>query len=119
VNSSISFTLSQSGSPFVVPNHLVATSIDIAYTVAGAPDSLSVVVEGLVSATGEVAVLDTYTDVVDTTRTITFSDPYDRFRVTSFWSGGVNVSVGAVLTSSGPGPTWSASTLPAIQNRPF
>ena len=120
MNSATSFTLVQSGQPFVIPNHLVDTaSITISYTIAGAPATLTIVVEGIVNASGVVAVLDTYTGTTNTTRTITLSATFDRFRFIATWTGGKNVSVGATLVSSGPGPTWSASTLPAVQNRPF
>ena|ERR1019366_2307737 len=119
MNSSTSFTISQSGQPFVVPNHLVATSIVINYVIAGAPDSLVISVEGIINASGDVAVLGSYSGTSNSSQTITLGATYDRFRVTATWTGGANVSVSGTLTSTGPGPTWSASSLPAVQNRPF
>ncbi len=114
------FTLGSSGTPFVATNDLVAaSSIGVVYTVAGAPATLTIVVEGIKNATGAVYVLDSYVGTTNTTRTITLNDTYDRFRVTAYWTGGSKVSVNASLSSTGPGPTWSASSLAAVQSRSF
>jgi len=55
----------------------------------------------------------------NTTRTINVTATYDVFQVTAVWTGGINVSVFAALTSTGPGPTWNSASLPAVQNTPF
>jgi len=120
VNSSTSFSLVQSGAPFVVPNHLVdATSISIAYVIAGAPLTMRIVVEGIKNASGAVAVLDSYVGTSNVSRSITLSDTYDRFKITAYWSGGKGVSLAATLTSTGAGPTFSTTSLSAVQSHSF
>jgi hypothetical protein len=120
MNSQTAFTLAASGQPFTVLNHLAAaTSITIAYVIAGAPTSLVITIEGIQNSTGDVQVLDSYSGVSNTTRTVNLSAVYDAFKITATFTGGQNVSIGAILTSTGAGPAWSASSLPAIQNRPF
>jgi hypothetical protein len=118
MNSNIDFTLSASGQPFKIPNGVVASSggsLSIAYTINGAPAALTITVEGLKTATGDAGVLDSYVGTANTTRTINLSDTYDYFRVTATWTGGAHVSVGANMTSTGPGPTFSSTSLPAVQ----
>lgn len=120
MNASTSFFLDQSGKPFSIQNHLVAaSSLTAIYTITGAPATLTVVIEGMKNASGVAAIVDSYVGTANTTRTITLSDTFDWFRLTATWTGGKNVSVAASLTSTGPGPTWSASSLVAFQNRPF
>ena len=120
MNGSTSFIIHASGQPVVIPNHLVdSTTMTAVYTVSGKTASLTVVIEGIVNASGVASIVDSYTGTASTSRSITLSATYDRFRITAYWTGGSNVSVSATLTSTGPGPTWSASSLVAVQNRPF
>jgi hypothetical protein len=112
MDSKISFALQASGQPFKVPNGLLQNSgnLGAVYTVSGAPATLSIVVEGIKNAAGTVVLLDTYTGTTSTTRSIALSDTYDSFRVTAIWTGGLNVQVASVFTTTtGSGPTFSAA----------
>lgn len=111
MQSVLSIPIVQSGQPVFIPNFLLTgsgSSIQFAYAVNGAPDSLTITVLGLKNASGESPVLDTYTGTTNTTRTISLTDTYDSFLVTATWSGGTS-SVGVVVTvtaTAGSGPLY-------------
>ncbi len=89
-------------------------SISVAYKISGAPTSLSVSVSGMKNSQ-ECELLDTYSGTTDTTRTITLSDNYTAFRFVAVFAGGQSVSVAASVTATGSGPTFSTTSLPAVQ----
>jgi hypothetical protein len=118
MNSTTSFTLSASGAPAMIPNGVnVASggSISVSYTIGGAPATLTITIGGI-KASGDAAVLDSYTGTTNTTRTVNLSDTYTFFRVTAVWAGGQNVSVGSSVSTSGPGQTCGLAT--ADEKRP-
>jgi len=120
MQSAISFTLTQSGFPFLIRNALAdSSSITLVYTVSGAPTSLVITIEGIVAASGTVQVLDSYSGTANTTRTVNLSAVYDAFKISAIFGGGKNVSVAATLTSTGAGPTFSTTSLSAVQSHSF
>jgi hypothetical protein len=106
----LKITLDESGKLFFVPNTvqiLSGGSLSIAYVVNAAPATLSIIVMGVINATGDTIVLDTYTGTSNTTRTIALANNFDAFLITANWTGGANVTVGATITSTGSGPSYS------------
>jgi hypothetical protein len=118
------FSLSQSGQPFAVPNGAnvaAGSTLTVAYSIAGAPTTMGIFIEGVkTSAGGSVALLDTYSSTANVSaRSVGINDIYDSFKVTATWTGGANVRVAASISANGPGLAWNSSSLPAVQNRSF
>jgi hypothetical protein len=118
MNSTIQFSLTQSGYPFSVPNEMQNTgNLSVTYTPAGGPTSLSISIEGIVNSTGSVHVLDSFSGTTSTTRSVSLGGVlYDSFKFTPMFSGGNNVLIAANVTSSGAGEVFSSSSLPAVQS---
>lgn len=116
----VSFQLNMPGQPFLISNMGLQASntstLTIGYTILGAPSTISLSVEGLSNASGDVSVLDTYSTVSNTTRTITpLGATFDNFTVTGTWTGGTNVAVNATFSTTGAGASFSSSLdLPVI-----
>jgi len=110
---SINFLLDQSGAFRTFDNTLAdATSLELDYVISGAPDTISLVLEGL-NTDGTVNILDTYTTVADTVRTVSLAKTYASFRLTASWTGGAKVSVNTVMKTTGSGAVSAAvSPLP-------
>jgi O-acetylhomoserine/O-acetylserine sulfhydrylase-like pyridoxal-dependent enzyme len=118
----VSFQLNMPGQPFLISNMGLQASntstLTIGYTIQGAPTTISLTVEGLSNAQGDVSVLDTYSTVANTTRTITpLGATFDNFTVTGTWTGGTNVMVNVTFTATGIGASFSSSLdLPVIHS---
>lgn len=118
-----SLQLNTSGQPFIIPNMGLQASntstLTIGYTILGAPTIISLSVEGLLLAQGDVSVLDIYSSVSNITRTITpLGSTFDNFTVTGTWVGGTNVMVNVVFTTTGAGAAFSTTLdLPNLHNQ--
>src|SRR5665213_2717007 len=103
----VSFTITQSGQSYLLVNPTTnnSTALSVSYTFSGAPASGGVSIEGINNSLGgTVAVLDTYASVSNTTgRSVNVTANYDSFKFTATWTGGLNVLVGVVVASIGPG----------------
>src|ERR1700722_16865621 len=92
------------------------SSLTVNYVPSGSPAALTVTIEGIVNASGDVAVLDSYSGTTNTTRTVSLGGvSYDSFRFTASWTGGNNVSVGGSVASTGAGPQFNSNSLTAFQ----
>src|SRR5580692_7409581 len=108
----LKITLDESGKVFFVPNTvqiLSGGSLSVAYVINGAPATLSIIVMGVINATGDTIVLDTYTGTSNTTRTISLTNNFDAFLIAPTWTGGADVTVGATVTSTGSGQTYQGN----------
>ena len=126
----INFVLDASGFQLNLPNAVYQASgnLVVGYTIAGAPSSMVITVEGISSPAtnaandygaqaGSPVVLDTYSSTSNTSgRTIAVSSLFDSFRITGTWAGGNNVTVQGSLQMTGAGPTWNSESLPALQS---
>ena len=113
MKSILNITIGNSGQFVFVPNPaqvLSGDTLQTAYTfyytgvnstLAGAPRSATISVQGVINATGDAVVLDTYTGTANTSRSISLSANYDSFILTGTWVGGYRVSVGCMVTSIG------------------
>lgn len=109
-SSSQTVQLNGSGQTIALPNSLTnTTTLSVQYVITGAPATVTLVVEGQTSL-GIINILDTYSTVANTTRSISLSGvTYTSFILAPLWTGGTNVSVTATVVSSGSGST---TTLP-------
>src|SRR5438132_9171616 len=85
------FLLVKSGFPYSIQNAVAiasGSSLTVGYVVSGAPATLTITIEGIKNASGDVAVLDSYVGTASTQRTVALSDNYDAFTVTAVWTGG-------------------------------
>jgi hypothetical protein len=118
----VSFQLNMPGQPFLISNMGLQASntstLTIGYTIQGAPTTISLSVEGLLNAQGDVSVLDTYSSVSNTTRTITpLGATFDNFTVCGTWTGGTNVAVNVVFSTTGGGAAYASNLdLPVIHS---
>jgi hypothetical protein len=113
MNSVQQFTLNESGQQQFIPNAVEnSTSLQVNYVISGTTLTFSAAVMGILNATGETTVLDTYTGNASTTRTISLSQTFDAFLIVATWQES-GVSALVTVTSIGPGPTVSPGfTLP-------
>jgi hypothetical protein len=110
VQSVSQFSLVQSGYPFSVQNFVAIANggtLTAAYTISGAPASLTIVVEG-VKNTGQRLIVDTYSGTANTSRSISITDSYDYFVITPQWAGGNNVAVSVTMNFAGAGQNQTA-----------
>jgi hypothetical protein len=82
---------STSAAPLTIPNDCGSLNAGFGYSITGSPATMSVVISGVITGSPGV-VLDTYTGTTSTTRTPTYSTPYDYFSVVATWTGGTNVT---------------------------
>lgn len=104
------FTLDSSGFPFSVVNSVLAgSSLTVVYVVNGNPSGLVLTIEGIVNASGDVALLDSlsYSSGSPVTRTVTLGSNFDLFRFIALFSGQGYVSVS--VQASGSGQTFNSS----------
>lgn len=95
--------LTLSGRVSTLQNTLTgATAMSASYTVLGQPGSLTISLWGI-TATGTVALLDTYNGTSSTTRTVALGTDYQNFQLLPVWTG-TNVSVNVALQLSGLSP---------------
>jgi hypothetical protein len=127
---STQFVLTVSGSAAKVLNNVYQSSgnITVNYTIAGAPATMSIVVEGIAgpktgqgndygAQAGAATVIDTYSSTSSVSnRSVALNGvQYDSFNVIASWTGGKGVTINGSLQMTGSGPTWSSSTLGSIQ----
>jgi hypothetical protein len=84
--------------------------VDDDVRVNGAPGALTISVLGVIEATGDTLLLDSYSGTTNTTRTISLTESFDSFQVLAVWTGGSS-SVGVSGTASfvGSGETFQGS----------
>jgi hypothetical protein len=122
---SVSFTLDQSGKPFVYQNGLLNSgTLNLVYSCLGGGSAV-VTVEGFYNPLGNdinlepgplAVALDSITITSNTTRAIALNGiPYAWFQVTANLTGGTNPSVGVTATSTGAGATYSSSSASVVQ----
>lgn len=112
MQSTSQFSLVQSGYPFSVQNSIAIASggnLSVTYTISGSPSNLTITIEG-VKNSGTRVVLDSYSGVGNTSRSVSLSDSYDFFNFVPTWSGGTNVSIAVSVSMTGPGQSLSTVT---------
>jgi hypothetical protein len=104
--------VNQSGAVGLLANTDAVQALTLAYTIIGAPATINIVVEGRMND-GSVDVLDTYTTVTNTVRTLSgLSKVYDYFAIVATWTGGVSSGVYLQVLASWNG---TPSSLPQLQ----
>ncbi|MGH9522727.1 MAG: hypothetical protein ACRD3E_09375 [Terriglobales bacterium] len=111
-------TISTSGNSVTINNYVGAVTSTFEVKIAGAPDTVNVVIQGCMKG-GTCDTLDTYTTVADSIRKPTISTVYDKYVVTASWTGGASPSVTVNTTatiarnSSGGGSFATITGLPS------